>query len=404
MSTYWKNWSEINKLSLEKKAIYFYGRSEDWVHKAVKSVNSKIEGIIDRNLDYAGSQYLGLLVMPFESLENIKDYFFIITAGEFDGIVETLEDAGLIAGLDFACSPDFYDYNHVRNFSNTNAQFIISSSDYNDTSRARSSKVGGGLFFFDTSEGALIKKASGSYRQIEIVGDKIYAVEYVDGHLDVFDMHFNHISRIPLPGSNLCGLAHDPKTNKFFIANAGTDEILCYDLSCGRVSVLKHFVRSGTKREAHVNDLCFDNDKLFVSYFSASGNYKYGVFDGGVSVVDLKNDSTPVELISGLWKPHSPRTLSGYLYVLDSMRGELRTGKPKQHFNFSGFVRGLDKLNNHIAVGQSQDMYISEHVGTGRTISIDAGVYLCEEHNKLQKFFSMPGIMNIHDLRILNVY
>ena len=229
-------------------------------------------------------------------------------------------------------------------------------------------------------------------------------MEYVVGRLDCFDLSYRLLFSVDLPGTNLCGLSYCSEDSVFYVANAGTDEILKYSLKTREIEKIQHFMRAGTKREAHINDLCVSDGKLFVSCFSKSGNYKFGVFDGGVSVIDLANDAEPMSLIDNLWKPHSPRVIDGYLYVLDSMRGTLCNGKFKQLLTLGGFVRGLDKMEGVWAVGQSQDMYISEHHGGNRTISIDAGLYLCDVNSNLSRFFACEDIMNIHDVRIFDVY
>ena len=85
----WLTWDSI-KLAIKGRKTYLYGRSEDWVHKAVAKLPDDLAGIIDREQEYHGKVYKSLTVMPLESIESIKECFFIITAGDFDGIVENL--------------------------------------------------------------------------------------------------------------------------------------------------------------------------------------------------------------------------------------------------------------------------------------------------------------------------
>ncbi|XXK30591.1 DUF4915 domain-containing protein [Rhodobacteraceae bacterium nBUS_24] len=402
---YWKTWREIRKASSKKEGIFLYGRSEDWVHKAISSLpETNLLGIVDRNRDHHGSTYLDLKIGQFEEIENPKNYFFLITAGEFDGILDVLSKSGLTAGIDYACSPDFRDLRFIKEFTNIHVSAVIACSDYNDFTRARSSRMGGGLYKFDSSTKKIEKKAKGSYRQLQLVEGSVYAVEYVEGAIDQFDRDLNFVERYYLPGTNLCGIAYNEHRDCFYVSNAATDAILEVRLDTNDTAVLKHFMKKGMKREAHINDLCFHDGKLFVSYFSKSGNYKYGVFDGGVSVIDIDLNLEPQEIINGLWKPHSPSIFDGQFYVLDSMRGNLLSGKPNSQLQFPGFVRGLDKKKNIWAIGQSQDMYISEHIGSGRTISIDPGVYLCDNESHIQRFYPLPSIMNIHDIKITDVY
>lgn len=70
----------------------------------------EIAGIVDRDISYHGKSYLGLSVLPIEEIDKTNSSHFIITAGDYGGIVERLEDLGYVLGVDFSCSPDFRDY------------------------------------------------------------------------------------------------------------------------------------------------------------------------------------------------------------------------------------------------------------------------------------------------------
>ena len=41
---------------------------------------------------------------------------YLITAGDFDGIIHALSDLEYEAGKDFACSPDFRDYKFLKKY------------------------------------------------------------------------------------------------------------------------------------------------------------------------------------------------------------------------------------------------------------------------------------------------
>ena len=103
------NWKQINN-QVKSKQLYLYGRSEDWVHKALVKLEKKPLNIIDRDLAYSGSEYIGIKVFPFEKLNISSDAFFVITAADYEGIVEFLEEKGFKEGLNYALSPDFSNY------------------------------------------------------------------------------------------------------------------------------------------------------------------------------------------------------------------------------------------------------------------------------------------------------
>ena len=144
MSSLWKSWAQLES-DTAGRTVYLYGRSEDWVHKAVKGFSGQLAGIIDRDTAYHGTTYQNLPIFPIEHVDHNAGAYFIITAGDFGGIIETLETLGYSAGTDFSCSPDFRDYEALGRLKRFDNKILVSSSDYNDRRRARSSWLGGGM-------------------------------------------------------------------------------------------------------------------------------------------------------------------------------------------------------------------------------------------------------------------
>jgi hypothetical protein len=402
----WSNWFDID-VQRADRPVLLYGRSEDWVHKAMRHLPTRPLGIVDRDPAYAGTTYRGLPVFPIEQVENPGNHFFIITAGEFHGIVEVLETIGLKAGRDFVCSPDFRDYSSLLELRTLADQILVSSSDYRDTSRARSSRMGGGLYLLDVPTAELTCVYPGSTRQLaRLPGGKVAAVDYVSKELLIFDADFAIVQRIDLVHPNTCGVAFSEARGLVYVANAGRDTVSAYDLATEKL-VEDFPLGRGVSGNGghHVNDLTVHEDVLYASYFSWSGYFKQGVFDGGVAAWDLDSISSgPSLLMSQLWKPHSPIVIQGDLHVLDSMRGDLRTGRPSPKARLNAFVRGIDCVRGVVAIGQSEDMYITERMGQGGvTISANAGVSVMRysEHPiGMARFISTPQLMNIHDVLI----
>lgn len=395
----WRTWDEI-RLSVRNRKAYLYGRSEDWVHKAIEKLPNQLIGIVDRESGYHGQIYKGLAVMPLESIESIQECYFVITAGDFDGIVENLMRHGLRPGEDFSCSPDFRDYRVLAQIKSYKVNILLSSSDYNDTTRARGSKNGGGLFVLETPSGKIRRVATGSFRQFERSGEYIYAVEYVEKALVKFDLNFNIVAKVTLGKPNFCGLAINNEDKLLYLANAGSDEICTFNLETLTEVGRRRFHTNGLGSEHHVNDLCFDGGILYCTYFSYCGGFKRGIFDGGVSAVDVINpESIPTQLISNLWKPHTPKIIDGKLVVLDSMRGYLLSGSPRPIAKFPGFTRGMFKHQQFWAIAQSEDMYITDRMSsTDETIVLNSGVYIFDEQSRGSYFYPTPEIMNIHCL------
>ena len=104
------------------------------------------------------------------------------------------------------------------------------------------------------------------------------------------------------------------------------------------------------------------------------------------------------ELVTGLWKPHSPQIIDGNLCYLDSMRGRLHTENQCIAGVFSGFARGLTHDGRFYYIGQSEDMYMSRVFGSRDNIMLNAGFYMFDAETKASRFYPMLDNMNIHDL------
>jgi len=400
-SSFWKSWAQVRS-DTKERTVYLYGRSEDWVHKAVSGFGGSLKGIIDREPEYHGTTYQGLPVFPIEEIEHNKDSYFIITSGDFGGIVECLEGLGYSSGTDFSCSPDFRDYEALERLKQFNKQVLVSSSDYNDRSRSRSSWLGGGLYIVDPQTCEFERKVTGSFRQFQTLADgRIAAVEYVDKKLLIINADYSIDHSIELDLPNYCGLSACDQSDNVTILNAGTDEILTFDSTNWKILNRRKFRANANNHSHHLNDCVYHDGDLYCSYFSFSGSYKINVFDGGVACLNPLSDDDPHPLLTGLWKPHSPHFFDGTLHILDSMTGKLVTGKSNFQVKFPGFVRGLDKHLQYYAVGQSEDMYVSERANY-ETVMLNAGFFIYDVEFNASRFVPMNGLMNIHDLLILD--
>lgn len=401
MQNMWLTWAEINN-ALSKKRLYLYGRSEDWVHKALKKLLKIPDAIIDRDISYHGTNYCNLPVIPFEEVLDKKDIFVLITAGEYDGIVENLNSHGLKPGVDFSCSPDFRDYRVLADLRNYKNKVLVSSSDYNDCDRARSSRDGGGLYLYDLSTGEYDLKIRGSFRQLTSYKEgTCLVVDYVSKKLLQFDGKFSSEVVCSLDWPNYCGIDYNATYNIISVINAGRDEILFLDGDSLQILDKKSFRYSKKIMGGHhINDVVSDLEYIYISYFSFSGAFKRGVFDGGVAEIPLSSlTSEPEQIIGGLWKPHSPKYFDGSLFVLDSMRGRLVKGCDNVLARMPGFLRGLDYNGRYFLIGQSEDMYVTERMSNRETVMLNAGFYLFDNDFSCSRFYPMNGIMNVHDVK-----
>lgn len=409
MSSWWLSWPEVNTL-IKNKRVLLYGRSEDWVPKTLQRLIKQPELIIDRNPIYKNTDYKGIDVVQPEHLTqfNKNDIFIVITSGVYEGIVSTLIDMGFKPGIHFTNSPEYRDYALLEDMRNYQQEIIVSCSDYHDNTKTRYSRAGGGLYRYSIGPNTHEQLVKGSFRQIIDVGEFYYAVEFVELKLYVFDKQFQVVKTHDLDAANYCGIDYDPGRNLLIIINASHDSISRYRVEdfilVDRFYYNSNKAKDSTTSQHHLNDCCIDGDYLYVSYFSHSGNWKKGIHDGGISEFHLDNlEAGPRPIVSGLWKPHSPKMIQGDLCYLDSMRGHLYTNNQVIAGEFPGFARGLAADERFYYVGQSEDMYMSRRFGTCNNIMLNAGFFMFDIQTKASRFYPMLDNMNIHDLLIPSI-
>lgn len=410
MNTAWIKWDALKDI-LRGRKVYCFGRSEDWIPKCIPHV--QIKGIIDSNWSFWGTRYLGIEVISpddFYHQYERDSCYILITNSDYENVGSVLVSRGLEPGKDFCFCPEFYDFWALDKLRRTEAQIILSSPDYQSGKASRVSRFGGGLFLLaiENEQVDIVKIQDGQFRQIEVRGDRLLAVEYNQGCLIEYlierlpRLRLKELRRLELPRAHFCGLAVDD--DLVAVANSSTDLIHLYTRDFEPLKIIPLGKKAGEAGISahHINDLAFLNNKeLAVSYFSKSGFWKNDIFDGGVSVVPVDGNSEADEILSGLWQPHSPALFDGKLAVLDSMNGSLLYGG-KRLVTLPGFVRGIRKAGGLFWIGQSETMYTSRRVNTFDHTMNNAGVWLFDHQNKSSRFFPCFGICNIHDLHVIS--
>lgn len=414
MNSIWKSYDEVRDISKGKKII-FWGRSEDWTEKTLsKMTDLKIDYIIDRSEIFKGTRFLGHDVYTPDKLkyEEKNSIFIIITASAYKSIELSLSELNFKPGIHYCCSPEYKDWSLLQEIKDYDRNLLISCSDNTlEEGGKRFSKMGGGLYLFNTKSHKLENKKQGHFRQILDVDNMYYVVEYVEKLLYVFDKKFNLNNKIELDQSdnknqkaNYCGLAYHEKSQQLFVANSGSDSISVYKKNGMKLVRVIHVSEKAKKSGGglhHINDLTVVDDALLVSCFSITGSWKIGILDGGIFEYDINNlDKSPSTLMNHLWKPHSVEFCNNSVTYIDSMRGYLYSGNQKIIGKFNGFVRGLAYDGKYYFIGQSEDMYMSDLFGIKDNIMLNAGVYLYEEKSKVSRFYSFPSLSNIHDVKI----
>lgn len=406
MEEIWKKWTELKQLARDKKIILF-GRSEDWVHKTIPKLPRRPAYIVDSNPGYTGTNFSGLTVSLPDKLkeENKDDIYIVITAGPYESVSTQLGGYGFEAGKHYCCTPAYYDFKLIKEIHGYKKKILVSSPDYDDEKSHRYSEYGGGLYTYDIGTDQIKKVIPGHFRQMVYVDDYIYVLEYVEMKIYVLSKDLKVVEKLPLDKPNTCGIAYCPKRKLIFITNAATDVITIYQKDAFKpldtIEFSDKYRRMGVGQH-HINDICIADNSLYATYFSFSGNWKRGIFDGGIVEFDIDNMTKPTNfLVQNLWMPHSVEFLGGTLVYLDSMHGYFYIGNKSIGGQFPGFIRGLDYDGRFYYVGQSEDMYMSRLFGLSNNIMLNAGFYLFDVNTKVSRFYGFPGLVNIHDLLVL---
>ena len=191
-------------------------------------------------------------------------------------------------------------------------------------------------------------------------------------------------------------------------SNKNTGQLICpegYDNE--KFKLLDKIIFSDKSKQfadgqCHINDITTMGSSLIVSYFSRSGLWRKGIFNGGVSEIETNNNNKIQDLILGLNQPHSPEIFEGQIYVLDSLNKNLYHGT-KIISKFHGFIRGLASDGNCFYIGQSEDMYLSKEMGQNINVTMcNAGIFQLDINKNISRFLSTPDIMNIHDIKVID--
>tara|TARA_B100001093_G_scaffold473423_1_gene497337 strand:- start:2980 stop:4221 length:1242 start_codon:yes stop_codon:yes gene_type:complete len=408
----WIDWPALNKILEQKKRVYLFGRSEDWIPKTLPKIkNNKIEKIIlDNNPSYKNTSFFNCQIKDPSILKNFDfNLDYVVITAEPDSIITELEKYKLKAEKNFCCTPEIKDWGRLQEIKNNSTDILFSSSDYFNLSRARSSKFGGGIFVANVADQKYEKKIDGQYRQMIKKDNYYYVIEYVNKEVHIFDNKFKIIQKNKLDQSkeqnekpNYCGITYVHKKKCFYVANSASDEISIYEQDNFRL-IDKIIFSNKSKQlddgQCHINDLTTLNSNLLVSYFSRSGLWRKGIFDGGVSEIETDNNKIN-DLISNLSQPHSPEVIDGQIFVLDSFNKSLYLGT-KKISKFPGFTRGLSFDGRYFYIGQSEDMYLSKDMGLDmHNTMCNAGIYQLDKDKNISRFLSTPDVMNIHDILV----
>ena len=399
----WINWEEINQKIMNKKVICF-GRG-DWMEKTVNYLPGPIDYIVDNNKYEWDQTENGIPIYNPAKIkaENPDDIYVIITNTSSPAVCAQLIDFGLSPGIHFCVSPVLKSFSVISSINKHEQTVYFTCSDrYLENTPER----GGGFYSIDIQTRHFTKLINGQCHGIVEGKDVIYLIDDIVGvRIVKNDQTFEPVTTFELPAkSRPHGIAYCPKRDLIFISLSGRDAIAIYHGKSyemlGEIPFSNKFSRSKIAQH-HLNDICVHNNSLFVSMFSFSGNWKIGVYDGGIYEIDIDSREIRHSVVSNLWMPHSPTMINGLLHYCDSMRGNVHNSTWKTFMTgFNGFIRGIVYDGAFYYVGQSPHRYLERCQGYSNNISLDSGIYIVENSGKVTKFLQTCDLVDINTVFI----
>lgn len=394
----WLSWSEVQRVTKSRRVV-LYGYSFDWIDKTLAYISA--DAIVDNAPSLQNTFYKGIKVVSEDYIFSADEKpFIIIINSDYRNLSIHLSEKEFVPGGDFCFCPEFINFKKLEDLREHKFSGIFTSPDYKVGKVNRTSRLGGGIFSFefDGIKLKLKKIKDGQYRQIVLFKDEYFVVEHNKGEIHIFSRKFELLRIIDLGSANFCGLSVNE--NGIWCANTMTDQILNLTHS-GEICEVIQF-GNGEGRSVgshHINDIEIDENNLYVSYFSKTGFWRKGIFDGGLSAFSLDGQYIG-DGYKNLWQPHSPKIINGNISILDSSNSILYNRNNFPNANFQGFIRGLFHENGLFYIGQSETLYLSQKVGLSNNIASCAGLHIFEEESKTSRFFSFYGVSNIHDIII----
>jgi hypothetical protein len=156
----------------------------------------------------------------------------------------------------------------------------------------------------------------------------------------------------------------------------------------------------------HLNDVWCDNGTIYASMFSISGNWKRGVFDGGVVMfnADLSSDSVGEfeVILDHLQMPHNFQIHADNHYLCNSLDGQILGSNREVIFQSNGFVRGVYATNTTLIVGESRNRNFANINSKISNPCIDSYISIIDRESGAYRSIQIPAdVSEVHSIRPL---
>lgn len=400
------NFSDI-KTFVKGKKIVLFGAGVV-AKKFIKKFDKKqISFLLDNNKNLVNSELENIKIKDLSEIKKknfLRNYFILICTTSFNEVANQLNKLGLKQSINYSFCPILNEFIEISKIENINGEILISSGLPPEKNKLLN---GGGLFFCKVNKSNIInikKIYSASVHGVFITKKNIIISDSTRA-LVFLNRKFQVTKKIPFHNkTRIHGIAYNEKNNSYFLVNSLQDKITEIDEKGKIISeiIISEKFKKYKSAYHHCNDILIDENSIYVSMFSFSGNHQKNIYDGGIMEFDLETKKYIGCPINNLWMPHSVKKFNGNIHILDSLKGDLRNGDKEVLGTFPGFSRGLDFDGRYYFIGQSKNRNFSKNIGNSNNISLDNSVIVFDSQNKISKSLPLNNISEIHSVNLLN--
>ena len=295
-------------------------------------------------------------------IKSVISSIFIITSTSISEIESQLLDFG-VDPKNIYVSPVLSDHYQISLFEDQYFDLLFTSGLQN---RSQNTSIqGGGLYrltgHFDNFK--LSKILSSPSHGIKQVGDYIFVVNE-DLGVAKLDQKLQVVNSFPLPkGLRPHGIDYCHESNNWVFACSYGDCLSIHNESFEEIDKVFFSDKRnyfGGKPQHHTNDVSVNGKLALCSMFSLSGDFKRGIYDGGVLIIDIVERKVVGSIYGDLSHPHNIQFHDSEYWILDSYTQRVLKGSSVYSCGYSSFLRGLDFLSDGtLLLGQSKNRNFS---------------------------------------------
>ena len=394
--------NEFSQLLAMKPKIFLFGAG-NIAFKTFEKYNFKPTFLLDNNPDLNDKKLYGIEIKSLKQVD-IKSLFegiIVICSTSIEEIYTQLISYGINSNQ-IILSPLLNQVYIINKFEKQEINFLLSSGLQN---RHPNQIKGGGLYRvignFDNFQ--ITKIIEGPAHGICKTKEKFYIVSEDFGVCELNqDLKLTRSAKLT-KGLRPHGMSYSEQDDLFALACSHGDCVLLLDDNFNeieKISLSDKFEKFQGSPQHHCNDICTKNGLAYVSAFSVTGNWKQGVFDGGIIVIDISKKKVIDRINLGCLMPHNISFYEQELLILDSLKGKVLGSGLKSLGEFSGFTRGFSPTNfGTFLIGQSKNRNFSRIQNISKNTSLDNSVIIFDPVLKISRTILMPsGISEIHSL------